>query len=327
MSTAAALKQRVIETSSNDLPSLALEVFEYQSAENPIYQAYLKALNRYPLKPKNITEIPFLPIHFFRSHPVLTGSPKPAIAFESSGTTGSVPSKHFVADPDFYRQISQTIFEENYGPLENYHILALLPSYLERQNSSLVFMVDHFIKHAGEESGFYLYELEEMMGKAEALLQDKKKVLIIGVTFALLDLAEKFETDLSGAVVMETGGMKGRRKEMIREEVHKVLQNRLNVNVAHSEYGMTELLSQFYAKERGLFHMPRWARILLRDMYDPFSMHEKPHSGAINVLDLANIDSCCFIETMDIGRKHSGLFSVEGRLQHADIRGCNLMLA
>jgi hypothetical protein len=230
-----------------------------------------------------------------------------------------------MSDLPHYERVAKHIFEAFYGPLEEWTILALLPSYLERNNSSLVYMVNGFLKHAGPESGFYLRNTEALLQKVAQL--KGQKILLIGVTFALLDLAEAGNADLSGCVVMETGGMKGRRKEMLREELHEVLTQAFGVATIHSEYGMTELTSQGYSKGGGLFDLPPWMRVQLRDINDPFSPEHRPaRPGGVNVIDLANIDTCCFIETQDLGRMQGAQLEILGRFDYADIRGCNLMV-
>lgn len=250
------------------------------------------------------------------------------MVFESSGTTGQVPSRHWVADPRFYEEVSVRIFEEQYGPLSQFIILALLPSYLERGASSLVYMVNHFHQFSQQGSGFYLHNTDELLVQAYRALDAGKQLLLIGVTYALLDLAETGKHPLTGATVMETGGMKGRRREMIREEVHQILREGLGVADIHSEYGMTELLSQAYAKRGGVFELPNWARILIRDLYDPFSYQTQRNSGGINMIDLANIDSCCFLEIEDIAQwvDPGKSFKVLGRASYSELRGCNLMI-
>ena len=323
------LKDAVLSLSStNDFEQLALEVFNFQAKENPVYASYLKALGTNTKDVKDLWQIPFLPIEFFKTHKVLCKQAEPVMVFESSGTTGTKTSRHYVADPEFYKIISQKIFEDFYGKLEEYTIFALLPSYLERSNSSLIYMVEHFTSLANKDSGFYLYDVKNLLEKIQAALSRNSKLLLIGVTFALLDLAEKYEIDLSSVIVMETGGMKGRRKEMIREEVHAILKNAFNLQKVHSEYGMTELLSQFYSKGDGRFLSPKWAKILSREVNDPFSKGNSRETGIINVIDLANIDTCCFIETKDLCKLSTKgqYFEVKGRLDHSDVRGCNLLV-
>ena len=297
-----------------------------------------------------IKKIPFLPIEFFKSQNVISGEDKTRITFESSGTTGQNTSQHHVQDPEFYLQIAEQIFEKFYGKLSDFQIFALLPSYLERTNSSLIYMVDHFIKKSGNpNSGFYLDDYKAL-AKALGGDETKKKgngrnrtsnILLIGVTFGLLDFAES-DIDLSflqntdNLIVMETGGMKGRRKELLREEVHEILTKAFHVKTIHSEYGMTELLSQGYSKGEGIFELPVSMKIMLRDINDPFHYITNSRSGGINIIDLANMDSCCFVETKDLGswiteNREQSLdnyqrFSILGRFDNSDIRGCNLMV-
>jgi phenylacetate-coenzyme A ligase PaaK-like adenylate-forming protein len=347
------LKSAVLQLNShslrpNDFEELALEVFRFQATHNPIYNKYLAFLRINPLEIKRLDKIPFLPIQFFKHHKIIADNAPTQIIFESSGTTGEATSKHLVSDLPFYEYVSQKIFEQFYGPLTDYHILALLPSYLERNNSSLVYMVQSFIYRSfSRESGFYLNNTHELLEKLRQIADNQhtnRKILLIGVTFALLDLAESGE-NLSfmhalkdRLVVMETGGMKGRRKELLREEVHKILTTAFGVEKIHSEYGMTELLSQGYSKGDGVFELPKTMKILLREINDPFKIistlnvsslnKRKSIRGGINVIDLANIDSCSFIETQDLGAYNvdNQLFSVIGRFDNSDIRGCNLMV-
>ncbi|WP_420153344.1 acyl transferase [Siphonobacter sp.] len=338
MSIQQELKDRVLALEETSFPSLALEVFQFQAAQNPVYQEYLRHLRISPTHVKTVEQIPYLPIEFFKTHQVLSTPVSSPIIFASSGTTGQVTSQHYVADPAFYDQISEQIFERFYGPLQDFHILALLPSYLERSNSSLVHMVRHFVeKNQSDYSGFYLHNTDELLERLRALQPDRqRKVLLIGVTFALLDLAEtadlSFLEDMPQLIVMETGGMKGRRQELLREEVHQLLTKAFHVPVIHSEYGMTELLSQGYSFGEGLFHLPPSLRISLRDVNDPFTYYSRNEpsrrSGGLNVIDLANIDSCSFLETKDLGSygSEANSFRVLGRFDNSDIRGCNLMV-
>lgn len=347
------LKQRVPTVTPASFEALALDIFRYQAAENPVYGQYLRHLGVQPEVVEKPEEIPFLPLEFFKLHTVLSGPVSPEITFESSGTTGrpsgdQVISRHAVADAAFYRTVSQRIFEQTYGPLRNWVVLALLPSYLERGNSSLVYMVRHFIDQTAQpQSGFFLHNTDELRqilkkspsGTPPATSHQAERrplpILLIGVTFALLDLAESGEDwsflgKIPNFVVMETGGMKGRRREMLREEVHATLTQAFGVPRIHSEYGMTELLSQAYSPGEGVFHLPPTMRVLLRDVNDPFS-YLRPggrNTGGINVIDLANVDSCAFLETKDLGSYAGpGQFRVLGRFDNSDIRGCNLMLA
>ena len=307
---------------------IALELFLFQAQNNPIYQSYLKHLAVDPSKITAIDQIPFLPIAFFKSHLIKTGNWEPEILFSSSGTTGSMTSQHAVIDLSFYLSHSQTLFESNYGTLQSYNLLALLPSYLEREGSSLIAMIDHFIKQSQSDySGFYLNNQEELLQKIASLKSDKRKTLLWGVSFALLDLAERFEVDLSHCIVMETGGMKGRRKEWVRKELHQFLTTRFNCESIHSEYGMTELLSQAYSKNDGLYEAPKSIKVMIRDINDPFMTLGSGRLGAISIIDLANAHSCAFIETQDLGKLgQNGYFEVLGRMDNSDIRGCNLLV-
>ncbi|UZR95129.1 acyl transferase [Chondrinema litorale] len=324
------LKEEVLkDKNEQEFKELCLEIFYFQAKENPVYKEYLEALKVKPKEINRIENIPFLPISFFKTSNVICKHANPVITFESSGTTGMQTSRHFVSDPDFYKVASEKIFNSFYGSLKDFSIYALLPSYLERSNSSLIFMVQHFIENAQSDSGFFLHNIEKLVEQLAEAKVKNKKIILLGVTFALLDLAEKYEIDLSSVIVMETGGMKGRRKEMIREEIHEILKRKLNISEVHSEYGMTELLSQFYSKGNGVFSGPDWAGILIRDVSDPFSVDTIRQNGTINVIDLANIDSCCFIETNDIGNfttEGKKEFEVRGRLDKSDIRGCNLLI-
>jgi hypothetical protein len=321
-----------------EFSELALEVFRFQAAENPVYAAYLSHLGIDSSAVADSRDIPFLPIEFFREHRVISGklsgqSQDPSgsgdsAVFGSSATTSARSSKHYVSDLSIYRQSFTRGFKLFYGDPKDYCILALLPSYLERQNSSLVYMVKQLIDLSGHaEAGFYLDELDELVSKLEKLEQSGQKTLLIGVSFALLDMAEQQAMQLRHTIVMETGGMKGRRREMTREELHKILKDAFGVPAIHSEYGMTELLSQAWSKGKGIFHAPPWMKVLLRDPYDPLNLLTRKSSGGINLIDLANLNSCSFIATRDIGRlEPGGGFRVLGRFDNSDIRGCNLMV-
>ncbi|MCK4630116.1 MAG: acyltransferase [Bacteroidales bacterium] len=314
--------------SSMDFETLALEVFRYQAKNNETYSKYLNHLGIIPGSIYKLDRIPFLPIEFFKTRKIITGKDVPGKIFTSSGTTGAGTSKHYVTDISLYQESFTRTFQYFYGNPEQYCILALLPSYLEREGSSLIYMMDYLIKKSNNpESGFYLDKLDDLAEKIVRLREQNQKILLFGVSFALLNLAEKYKPDLSGQIVMETGGMKGRREEIIREELHKVLCKAFNTKLIHSEYGMTELLSQAYSKGDGIFHTPPWMKILIRDGYDPFSYVKKGRSGGINVIDLANYNSCSFIETSDLGLLlPDGGFEVSGRFDSSDIRGCNLMV-
>lgn len=326
-------EKRVFAASADNFNELAVELFNYQYQHNIVYQQYCNTLHIDIAMVDSIEKIPFLPISFFKTHSIKTTDFEAAVIFESSGTTQSVNSKHFVKDIDVYKKSFTTCFEKFYGLPQHKCILGLLPSYLERKNSSLVMMTEALIHASNNElSGFYLYDHEKLH---RSLLHNellKKSTLLIGVTYALLDYAENYPMQLRHTILMETGGMKGRREEMTRQEVHAVLQNQLGVSLVHSEYGMTELLSQAYSKGDGIFHCPGWMKILLRDEDDPFHImtaadaHTKPVTGVINIIDLANIYSCAFIATDDIGRLHANeSFEVLGRMDSSDIRGCSLM--
>ncbi|WP_299708280.1 acyl transferase [uncultured Pontibacter sp.] len=314
-----------------DFTETALALFRFQAEHNPVYRSYLQQFGKNTQKVSRLEEIPFLPIEFFKSHEVKTGDFEPEATFYSSGTTQMSRSQHLVASLDWYTQTTQRIFETFYGPLTGYVVLALLPSYLEQGGSSLVAMVDFFVKQSGqEEEGFYLRNHGQLLQTIKAVQQKGKKVLLIGVSYALLDWADELQgrEDFSNVTIMETGGMKGRRREMIREELHDYLKRGFGMEAIHSEYGMTELLSQAYSMGDGLFHPGYTMRVLLRDLNDPFDIRPDMRSGGINVIDLANVDSCAFIETKDIGRMHQdGTFEVLGRFDNSDIRGCNLLIA
>lgn len=316
---------------STDFDSLALQLFRFQALQNPVYRAYLTHRQIDIASIKNINQIPYLPISFFKSHKVISG-PEEAFQefYSSSGTTGAITSRHYIWSEKFYLDHAVQIFENQYGSLQNYHILALLPAYLERKGSSLVTMADRFIKDsASPHSGFYLYDYEQLIEKLNTLRSDKKNVLLLGVTFALLDIAEK-EMDfpaMNNLIVMETGGMKGRRKEMIREEVHDTLKSFFKLPQIHSEYGMTELMSQAYSQGSGKYWLPATMKVSLRDPNDPFSVSNRKQGG-INIIDLANFHSCAFIETQDLGRiDEAGMLEVLGRFDNSDVRGCNLMVS
>ncbi len=306
----------------------SLQVFEFQYLNNPVYRKFCDLIGRSPAQVDALEKIPFLPIEFFKSHKVVASEATEEIIFTSSGTTGQVPSRHFVTDLSIYEESFRRGFTHFYGSVENYTILALLPSYLERQGSSLIFMVQDLINNSkNPESGFYLHDLDGLAEKLKKLEQKQQKVLLIGVSFALLDLAESYSLNLKNTIVMETGGMKGRRKEMIRAELHQVLKQGLGVESIHSEYGMTELLSQAYALKNGIFKCPPWMKLLIRDPEDALSFLPRGKSGGINVIDLANINSCSFIATQDLGKDlGAGKTEILGRFDNSDIRGCNLMV-
>ena len=322
---------KVFGISGAGFDELALEVFHFQYTNNEIYRQYADALGVSPADVRTVKEIPFLPIRFFKTHRVLTGHDEPRLVFESSGTTGANTSRHVVSDPDIYKESFRRGFRLFYGDPGQYCIIGLLPAYLERQHSSLVYMVNDLIGQSGHpDGGFYLDQHEKLYKLLQSLEDSKQKTLLIGVTFGLLDFAERYNLRLRHTIVMETGGMKGRRKEMVRAEVHEILKQALGVDVVHSEYGMTELLSQAYSRGEGMFACPPWMKIMLRDEEDPFSIlsgTEKRVSGVINIIDLANIYSCSFIATDDAGRLYpDGSFEVLGRMDNSDLRGCSLMV-
>ncbi len=321
--------EHIFSLTESGLEAAALELFQYQYRENDLYRAYTDALRIRPASVKSILEIPYLPIQFFKSHTVVCGQFTPELIFESSGTTQTVNSRHLVKHSAIYTQSFMTAFEQFYGPVSDYVVVGLLPSYLERQHSSLVRMVQEMTLRSGhEESGFYLYEHDKLFRQLQALEARGQKVLLIGVTFGLLDFAEQYTLSLENTIVMETGGMKGRREEWTREEVHAFLKERLGATCIHAEYGMTELLSQAYSSCDGLFETPPWMKVLLRDENDPFQLSAGKGAGVMNVIDLANIYSCAFIATDDIGRMHAdGRFEVLGRLDNSALRGCSLMVS
>lgn len=318
---------KIFSTASGSFEQEALGIFHFQLNNNAVYREFVHALGIQPQKVCTITDIPFLPVRFFKTHAVQSGVFSPQAIFESSGTTGMVSSRHLVKETALYEESFTRGFERTYGPASGYCIIGLLPSYLERGHSSLVYMVDQLIRQSGHpDSGFYLDEYEKLAGLLRQLDQKGQPVLLIGVTFALLDFAEKYPLPLSHTIIMETGGMKGRRREMIRQEVHEKLQAAFSIPVIHSEYGMTELLSQAYSKGEGLFICPPWMRILLRDDEDPFSIRTAG-TGIVNVIDLANIHSCSFIATDDAGKVYSdGSFEILGRVDGSDMRGCSLLV-
>jgi len=315
-------------TSDVDFKAKALNVFNYQAKNNLVYKDFLSFLNCNPEKVKELKDIPFLPIQFFKTHEVLSDKSPVKETFLSSGTIGLQQSKHFVTDLSLYEKSYLKGFSHFYGNLNNYTILALLPSYLERNGSSLIYMVSDLIKKSGKpNSGFYL-DNYDALAKLLTLLDKKgEKILLIGVSFALLDLIEKHQFKLKNTIVMETGGMKGRRKEMIRNELHQKFCKGFGVKNIHSEYGMTELLSQAYSKGDGFFKTPPWMKILIRDTEDALSILPYGETGGLNIIDLANINSCSFIATQDLGKTHpDDSFEILGRFDDSDIRGCNLMV-
>ncbi len=329
-------KDKVLNVTSPDFEKLALDIFHFQYQHNRMYRDYVDTLHGPGLQVGSLAEVPFLPIRFFKSHEVKTTNFGAGLRFESSGTTGLVSSRHYVRDRSIYEACFTRCFERFYGSPADWRIIGLLPSYLERKNSSLVYMVNELIRLSGNSSsGFYLNEFDQLRELLTDPAKTEQKTLLIGVSFALLDFAES----LSGPVVfknttvMETGGMKGRRQELIREQVHDFLQTAFQINVVHSEYGMTELLSQAYSNGNGIFECPPWMSVLIRDEEDPLTVRQQwpgsnaTLSGAVNIIDLANIYSCSFIATDDIGKLHpDGKFEILGRMDNSDLRGCSMLV-
>ena len=305
----------------------AMKLFSYQARHNNLYNRYLKLLGIIPKNISAIKDIPFMPASFFKNHEVTTGNKRHGLVFKSSGTGTAPVSRHFVADTGLYTASVMKCFEMFYGDPSEYCILALLPSYLERSDSSLVYMVRRLAERSAHpDSGFYLEDMEQLAFIINQLENNNEKALLIGVSFALLDLVEKHSFRLKNTILMETGGMKGRRKELTREELHSILKSETGLKHIHSEYGMTELLSQAYSRSGGKFRTPPWMKVIIRDAYDPFSYLEPGRSGGVNIIDLANIDSCAFIETADLGKMTpGGEFEILGRFDNSDIRGCNLL--
>lgn len=315
-------------SSQKQFEKTALKVFRFQHGNNKVYRDFCAFLNVNPQEVKSLQQIPFLPIQFFKTHNVASGTNPPAVTFTSSGTTGMVTSRHLVTDVSLYEESYRNGFSQFYGNIEDYVILALLPSYLERNGSSLIYMAEDLIKLSNRpESGFYLHNHDDLIKKLTVLDESGQNVILIGVTYALLDLIEKHQFQLHHTIIMETGGMKGRRREMIREELHEQLCQGFGVSSIHSEYGMTELLAQAYSLGEGIFECPSWMHILIRDPEDALTYVKDGKTGGINVIDLANINSCSFIATQDLGKKYpNNSFEVLGRFDNSDIRGCNLMV-
>ena len=314
--------------SEQDFRDMALQVFHYQVGNNPIYNEFVKHLKVDVSTVTNLQDIPFLPINFFKDHKILSGNSDAKIVFTSSGTTASAQSQHFVSDVSIYEMSYSKAFHQFYGDIKECCILAILPNYLERDGSSLIYMVNDLIAKSNHpNSGFFLYNTNQLLEILKKCKLQKQKTLLIGVTYALLDFVEKHQINFPELIVMETGGMKGKRKEIIREELHQILQNGFGVPSIHSEYGMTELLSQAYSTGNGIFACPPWMRVLIRDTNDPLSFVQAGKTGGINIIDLANINSCSFIATQDLGKTHyQNSFEVLGRFDNSDIRGCNLLI-
>lgn len=315
-------------SSKKEFEKLTLKVFRFQYDNNFVYQQFCNYLKKDKTNVKSIEDIPFLPIQFFKSHEIISTTAPIKTTFTSSGTTSMSTSRHLVTDLSFYEESYRLAFKQFYGNIEDYVVLALLPSYLEREGSSLIYMVDDLIQLSNNvESGFYLNNYDELIEKLIRLDNEGQNVILIGVTYALLDLVEKQKINLKNTIIMETGGMKGRRKEIIREELHKILCDGFSVPVIHSEYGMTELLSQAYSLGNGIFECPTWMKILIRDPEDALTLLPDGKTGGVNVIDLANINSCSFIATQDLGKIiGNNSFEILGRFDNSDIRGCNLMV-
>lgn len=304
-------------------------MFRFQYEANPVYNKFCRHLKTDVQQVKSLQQIPFLPIQFFKTHDVVSNQGPVQVTFTSSGTTGAVTSKHLVTNTALYEDSYRKGFAQFYGNIQDYVVLALLPSYLDRQGSSLIYMVKDLIAMSGNKnSGFYLHNYKELQTKLIDLDNSGQNVLLIGVTYALLDLMELHRFQLKNTIIMETGGMKGKRKEMIREELHAQLCAGFDVAAIHSEYGMTELLSQAYSLGNGIFECPSWMQILIRETEDALTYVSNGKTGGINVIDLANSNSCAFIATQDLGKKNAnGTFEVLGRFDNSDIRGCNLMVS
>lgn len=317
----------IFSVTDSSFEEVALSVFRFQFENQITYRTFCLGLKRNPENVNRIEDIPFLPISFFKTQEIISQQKQAEIIFESSGTTGAIPSKHAVANVSIYEESFTKAFKQFYGEPSNYCILALLPSYLERGNSSLVYMAEHLIKSSNcSQSGFYLNNFEALYSKIKALENSNQKTLLLGVTYALLDFAEQFPMPLKNTIVMETGGMKGRKKELLRLEVQEILKQRFELVNIHSEYGMTELLSQAYSFKNGIFNAPNWMKVIVRDVYNPLQISIENKSGGLNIIDLANVYSCSFIATEDLGvLKENGSFEVLGRIDQSDVRGCSLM--
>jgi len=311
-----------------DFKQVAFSVFRHQFENNKVYRSFCDLLYIHPSDVHTLEDIPFLPIEFFKSKKIISSLEEVQEVFTSSGTTGSVTSKHYVTDIEFYKESYLKGFAHFYGNIEDYAVLALLPNYLERKGSSLVYMVADLIQRSkNKKSGFYLNNIEELAKKLIKIDQKGQKTLLIGVSFALMDLIEKCQFELKNTIIMETGGMKGRRKELVRNELHALLQHGFGVKNIHSEYGMTELLSQGYSNGNGVFETPPWMKVITRDPEDALSIQKNGKTGGINIIDLANYNSCAFIATQDLGKVHqNGTFEIIGRFDNSDIRGCNLLV-
>jgi len=313
---------------SKDFNRIALKTFRFQSQNNKVYQQFLKYLKINPDNIQSVEKIPFLPIQFFKDYQVVSTQPPFDLVFKSSGTTGTKRSKHFIKKRSLYEQSFMRAFSYFYGDITDYNILALLPSYFNQGDSSLIYMTKHLItKSAQKNSNFYLNNTDKLAKILQNLDEKGEKTLLLGVSYALMDLIEKHQFSLKNTIVMETGGMKGRRKEMVREELHNYLTEGFGVPVIHSEYGMTELLTQSYSQGKGIFKSPAWKKIYIRDTEDPLTLLPYHKTGGVNIIDLANLYSCSFIATQDLGKIYpDGSFEILGRFDHSDVRGCNLLI-
>ena len=318
---------KIFNVDDKNFEQIAFEVFKFQYINNNIYKSYCGLLKKTPSNVGDISGIPFLPISFFKSHSVMC-TKKYDKVFHSSGTTNENLSKHYVSDINIYEQSFLKNFIDNYGDPKDYVILGLLPNYMENENSSLIYMVNNLIELSeSNDSGFFLKEYDFIIEKMKSLARENKKIILVGVSYALLDLTESKNLNFENTIIIETGGMKGRRREMIKKELHETLKERTGLKKIHSEYGMTELLSQAYSKGDGIFSCPNWMRVFIRDINDPNFLYSNNKSGGINIIDLANINSCSFIATEDMGSLHkNGNFEIMGRIDHTDTRGCNLLV-
>jgi hypothetical protein len=328
LETFESFRSQLYSVNEHTFQDIALQLFRYQASTNPVYNAFVNHLGIKPEQVTSLEKVPFMPISFFKNHVIKSGAWVSEAEFLTSGTTNQRPGQHHIASLNFYLHHAEKCFARVFGELSDFHFFALLPSYLERQGSSLVAMLDHFIKKSNSEySGFYLHNVSQLMHDVERAKNDDRKIIVWGVSFALLDLAETIKPDLSGCLIFETGGMKGRRKEITRAELHESLCKGLNVEKIYSEYGMTELLSQAYSTGSSLFFAPPWMRIIGRDITDPLQKGLLGETSGINVVDLANWHSMAFIETEDLGKVYADKsFEVLGRLDNAEVRGCNLMV-
>ena len=314
-------------SSESDFEATALQVFGLQYENNTVYRTYCQHIGKSKENVQTLPDIPFLPISFFKTHDVKTGDFEPELIFRSSGTTGMERSRHLIKDASLYRKSLIESFRHFYGNPSDYVFLALLPNYIEQQNSSLIYMMEELMRESGaKDNGYYLYNHEDMYQKLIQLRDNQQKTILWGVTFALLDFAEQYRLDFPQLIVFETGGMKGRRKEMVKEELYGILRKAFGVTDIHSEYGMCELLSQAYSKGGNIFSTPPWMQLRLRSEKDPFDGSNQMATGVINIIDLANLHSCAFIATEDLGRRHPDGIEILGRMDHSQTRGCSLMV-